>query len=395
MTTSSPGTGALNYISPSTSFGTWATVITGEKVPMPVSGISSLNTFTFVLGTAPGTGKSWDFTLYVNAIASALTVHIADTSTTGTITLTTPVAVSQGDFLTMVSSPTSTPSGTGTISWRIGMTCGSKKSAVFSGSRTAPSNAGVTYSGMMADISSTLSSATITDFQIPMPTSGTFRNLFSHWSGTITQGTWNIAVSVAGSTTGAPSATLSSGTDASDTTNSIHVNAGDLVCLQYTPTGTPTSLTPQVGIEFDPDIDGESILLFGNATTGFSPAPITNYEVLFGSGYGYSTTETGRQIPSFGCTYRKLYVLLGANAGSTGSYTWTFRKAGGATALTATVAGSSQTTSNDVADSVSANSGDVVDMQISNIATSTNHSQKFSLVQFITPPNTSSFLGFL
>lgn len=384
MTTSSPATSGLNYISPSVSFGSWATTITGEKLPMSILGGILVNDLTVVLGTAPGNAKSWDFTLYIAGIATALTVNIANLATSATIHLATPITVNQGDLMTFVSSPNSTPAGTGAISFRMRQTAGSKKSVVYSGGRTAPANTGVTYSGVMTNVSSTLTSATITDFQVPWPTSGTFRNLFAHWSGAIGAGSWNVAVNVAGSTTGAPSATLSSGTDASDTTNSIHVNAGDLVCLQYTPTGTPTSLTPQIGLEFDPDIDGESVLAFANATTGFT-APVTNYEVLFGSGFGYSTTESGRQVPSFGCIYRKLYVLLGANAGSTGSYTWKLRKNTADTLLTTTVAGAVQTTNNDTSDSVTANAGDVVDMQISNIATSTNHSQKFSLVQYIAP----------
>jgi len=60
------------------------------------------------LKSAPGSGNSWDFTLRKNGVGTALTVNIADFATTGNNTADS-VSVSDGDWVSIESNPTSGP----------------------------------------------------------------------------------------------------------------------------------------------------------------------------------------------------------------------------------------------------------------------------------------------
>jgi hypothetical protein len=84
----------------------WSTTETNMQIIVPTSG--TLSHLYNTVSSAPGSGKSWQYTLIVNGTATSLQTTVADTATTANNTATT-VGVVAGDTISMRCTPTGTP----------------------------------------------------------------------------------------------------------------------------------------------------------------------------------------------------------------------------------------------------------------------------------------------
>lgn len=126
-------------------------------------------------------------------------------------------------------------------------------------------------------------------------------------------------VRVDGSGVGCPTCTIAdAATSGSDTTNEIAVSAGDLVCIECVPTGTPTARKARWSVMFEGTTANESLLL-GSSGLGaggqLNPAA-TEYNQATG-GDDWTTTENNfRQVCPTGGVIKNLYVRLSTDPGT-------------------------------------------------------------------------------
>lgn len=115
-TTDDPSTGATVFsflnISPGFTFGSETQFLCGQAFYMTA--------LYAQVGVAPGVGKSWALTVRNNATDTALSATISGTNVTGSSTGS--VAVANYDNLCLESTPTGTPTSSGTIKWGVNMT---------------------------------------------------------------------------------------------------------------------------------------------------------------------------------------------------------------------------------------------------------------------------------
>lgn len=121
----------------------WATAEADLQVVVPTSG--SLSNMYANVSTAPGSGRSYAFTVMVNGVASSLAATVSNTATTGSDTVNS-VAINAGDTLTIRSVPTGSPAGS-TPSFGIAFT---------------PNNTGENFMGFG---SASVPSATVTNYE--------------------------------------------------------------------------------------------------------------------------------------------------------------------------------------------------------------------------------------
>ena len=90
---------------------TWnSTALAGQRKSIVPTG-GTLKDFYVQLDTAPDTGKSYTFTVFLNGSATGVTLTISDTATTGS-DLSNTVAVVAGDIVAIKCAPGSTPDAT-------------------------------------------------------------------------------------------------------------------------------------------------------------------------------------------------------------------------------------------------------------------------------------------
>jgi hypothetical protein len=86
------------------------------------SGATALANLNVLVQNAPGSGKSWEFAVYINGVESALKCTVADLATAGSNT-TDKVEVNAGDLVELVTTPSGGPAS-GRAYW--GLTNGGK-----------------------------------------------------------------------------------------------------------------------------------------------------------------------------------------------------------------------------------------------------------------------------
>lgn len=194
------------------------------------------------------------------------------------------------------------------------------------------------------------------------PTAGTLSNFYVNLSGSpgaakqyvfsVYQNGSVPSNSLAVTLTGA-SGTAS--TQQSDTTHTVAVAAGDLICIQKVPTGTPTAVSASWGMIFTPAIAGETVL-FGS----FSSPGIVGFVGLSAPQIA-NTTEPSVTLPIPGPgTLKKLFFQSTIASGAATSYILTLNKNASGTALTVTSANSTALLS-DLTHTVSVSAGDYID----------------------------------
>lgn len=311
-----------------------------------VSSAFTLSNFHLQIDTAPGTGSGFTFTIMKNGVATSLTLTISDTATSGSDILNS-VSFIAGDTISIQCTPASgTPTTPGNEWWNLSVTTSDTTAPIFSGFGSPSTNI-TAYGGLTAGgQSSTAWSATETDMQIIVPTSGTFTNLYAFLSNA--PGTGNareFTLIKNGVATTLDVSISGTGTTAGDTTHSISVVAGDTLTVRTIPTGTPaTSYGISVTCTFTPTNPGETFVGFGSANV--PSATTTDYEQILGIGNdSWTTSEAKRILMPGAVTFTALYIKLDTAPGTSGSRTFTLRESSGNTSLTTTLTGTTTTAS--------------------------------------------------
>jgi hypothetical protein len=293
---------------------------------------------------APGTFSNWEvelsgvpgtnpylFTLYINGVASALTVTVAAGATTGINAGS--VAVAAGDVLHIVSSrPSGNPDNTPYSRWSIKFTSTLPRQSIIMGN-SACEAAGTRY-GALSN-----SHIDASDFEAdvvqPMPTNGTIKNLYAALNNSpgAAPDAYALTLRKGGADTTLTTTIVGPATSGHDTAHSIAVVTGDLVDMMMAPVDTPAADSYiYYGVVFEPTIDGESVILGGTADD-LNPAA-AEYELLC-TGYYYDSWQAGAephgtQAHARGAVLKKFYVRLTGSPGAGKSYTFDITKDAGA-----------------------------------------------------------------
>lgn len=154
-------------------------------------------------------------------------------------------------------------------------------------------------------------------------TAGTFRNLRVVTSAAPGVGkSWTVTLRVNGSSSALTVTISGTDTDEEDITHDVSVSAGDVIALQFTPSGTPSAMTPSVSLEFDSTTAGAS--MYGSGSGNI--VAISRATALFGG-------DTSGNWSNEACVnavegdFTALYVSLDGAPG-TGSYTFAIQKNG-------------------------------------------------------------------
>ena len=301
-----------------------------------------LSNLQFKIDVAPGTGKSWAFTLYQNGVASALTTTISNAATSNADT-THSVTIAANDYLYVSVTPTGTPAAFNTARWSCLFTSTNSKESLIMGTNQ-PYTAGTIYSSLMNAGQSNTTNELETYGVIP--TGGTIKNLYVQQSGPSGAGSSYIYTLRKNGASSTLTTTLANVSSNSDTIHSVSVVAGDYVDLEIDETGSPGGVVCSWGVTFVATTDGESILL--GQTIGYSLTS-TNYYCYLSTyeDVTASTTENTLYGGQSGPVLKKLYAYLNGAAG--GNIVFTLRANNASTSLAATVT-AGNTTGNDTSD---------------------------------------------
>lgn len=360
---------------------TTSTSATSYKTIIPNSG--TLRNLSFQLTNAPGSGKSWTFTVQKNGSDTGLTVTISDTNTEGSDTTNT-VTVAAGDLLAIKSVPSGTPTAMGDVRW-VSEFEGDTAKRYFVSPTFNPSGLAndTRYSPVINTGLLDGNRATESDVNVVIPHSTTLKSVYVALGaapGGSASRTYVIRKN--GSDEASTELTIS-GTDISGSVTGLNVSfsAGDLITIKNT-TGAnvPAGAVTFFGIEFEATTDGESMLTGIPITSSFGT--VTFY-TQFNEG-----TRDSLEIDMNFCYFnasadiKNLYVYAETAPGTGESMAITLRKNASDTALTATVSGTG-TTANDTSNTISFTSGDKATYSVVPSASATGGRYSISAVQAI------------
>lgn len=286
----------------------------------------------------PGTG-TYVFTLMKNGVATGLTVTLTGTTVVAKDNSNT-VTFAAGDTMSLQCNATGTLPTQTYIRWSMRQEA-TDLYGVLTGTATSSGVAAVNYLGLFGQSTFT---TTESDFQAPIPCAGTFKNLYVVLSGSPGTGkNYIITVRKNGVDTALTTTIADSATTGNDITHSFTVAAGDKVTIAVTPTGTPTARNLRIGMSFDPVNDGESFLVFADASTVGTST--TGYQQPLGRGNAtWNSTETTREIQLGAIDVKAVYVDSGATSpGSGKSYAISIRKNHASALITASLANTNTT----------------------------------------------------
>lgn len=258
------------------------------------------------LDTAPGAGTSRTFGTRLNLTNDNLSAAISDTDTIGQDTTHVTSAVA-GDFLDIYNVFTGSPATTA-LKW----SCFEESQGQVMSSTSGGAVSATNYTGIQ---SLSGGSATLSDVEQVMPTSGKIKNLYAYiGNNTIVSGSYDVTLYVNGSPTSLTCNLSSANRMNSDTTHSVSVSEGDLVAWQTTPNSPSSNRTVEISCVFEADNPGEGVLL---ATAGATA--VTHSSKLYTPWYCttnlFNATASLAQACAMPVTFTKLYAKLGTAPG--------------------------------------------------------------------------------
>lgn len=331
--------------------GTWSTVSTIYRTPVPIAG--TLKGFIFRCPATISAG-TWAMSVQKNGVD----VMTATCSTGVQIaTDATEVAFGAGDDIQLKLVPTSTPTAQANgVQVVLIYETAPNRSLVLS---NVPASAVTTAFFMPINGTGTITMTEATATAV-MPCAGTFETIYGILSaapGTTSTVTATLYVN------GAPSSlatTLGSADTTKNEASSVSVSAGDLITIQRSTNGTaPASATLSLGLEFRPAVDGESpqFTYPGAPNTG-----ATRYQYPSGNA-ATSAESTAQMMVTTGYKVRSLYLNLVTAPAAGKNWAITGRKGGVSQTVTATVADAA-TTGNDTTHDFDVVDQDLIDWMI-------------------------------
>lgn len=324
--------------------------------PIPISGTIML--FRVWLATAPGSGKSWTVKIRKNGSDSGISVVISDTATTGADLVNT-VAVSPGDKIDVQVTPSGTPTASN-IAWSCIIDAASRTSCFLGGDLT-PSATTTTYWCPQGCFSS---NSADTGRRAKITSPGVIKNLYVQLNAVAPGAgkSYTYTIMKNGVATALQVVISGTNTSGSNTTDSVTVAAGDNISMRIVPSGTPAVPWSNWGVEFDPDTDGESLILNVNVS---NPSTTATHYLTIGGNWTSGTTEGNFVgVAPMDFVIKNFYVEISIGPGAGKSYQYALRKNSVTQSLSVTLTGTSPQTQSDLVNTVNAAQGDIVNFII-------------------------------
>lgn len=379
-----PGTGPSNsavrygLMSAGHQQGSWTGTLAIANQPIAQAG--TISSIRAVFPAAITTGQ-YDLALMVNSVA-VLTGSITSGTT---LNIAGPVSVAAGDVVCWRVTPTGTPPAQTVV----------QISCIFTATTTGKSvlfamQATGTAAQYLALGCANATTRTALNTAIPMPTAGVIDKMYVAVQ--TAPGVGNTRVYTLyknGSPTALTVTVADAATSGSMTGGAVSFAAGDTVNIRLEITGTPASTQANLGLDWSPTIDGESLLFsaFASAQSGTN----IRYSNLNGSALGTIATETDtyNNAPA-ALTLRKMYAVTDVAPNTGKSRTVAVRLGGATQALSVAISGAS-VSGNDTTNSVSVAQDNLLNLISTPAGTpDANTFLGVSMVAFIAPPAVAS-----
>lgn len=304
----------------------WSATETNVAMICPSAG--KVGNLRVALEDAPGAGNSWTFALMVDGVASALTVTISGTGTTGS-DVSNKVSISAGETVSLRQIPSSTPTATVPRFTMVFTGNVANESVIMAWNGAIALNSGADeYQPMHVGVGGARSTTEL-DMQQMCAAPGTIKNMYVKLTAAPDPGDTDGYTFTARKGGASQSLTVNitgDSTTGNDTVNSFSVAAGDLLNHLIEPSATAPSATPNaaISVTFVADTDGESLVMGGSDDD--IHASITEHILLIPfADANWGAGEEAQRTILDACILRKLYVELENQPGSGNSFAFTTR----------------------------------------------------------------------
>lgn len=314
----------------------------GRACMLPIGG--TLSNFFAELDIAPGTGRSFTFTVTKNGTDTALTFTITEPATSGSDTTHT-VSCSAADIIEVRVTSSSTTNTTPKVKSSGMQFQPTNNQETFAGCATgknSPSNSATNYIGLWNTIANDVVWGTTIDIGHASLNSvaGTITALYIKERVAPGVGkSRQYQIYKNGSAEASSIVTISGTNTTGNVTGlSISVSAGDTLSLECIPSGTPTSAGGVCfGTAFTPTTDGETPLCGTVANTSYNSGSTERYHMTGADIFDNSDSTRQSKVP---CNFilRNVRWELTNAPGSTKSFTFHSRIGGADGNLTFTIA---------------------------------------------------------
>ena len=370
--------------------GNW-TSFSDRETRCVVPHAGTLQNFKMVLTTAPGAGTSYTFTIYVNGVASDITITIADTDTTGEDTVHT-ASVSAGDWVHIQSDAPGPPWVAASYPyWSIEFDPDTANDYWIGGAfqtNTTLTRYGAPYTHNQCLVSEA-------GIATPIPVSGTLKNLYIRLSadpGT-SPDAYRFTLRVNQANSSLTCAITANDTTGNDTGNTVSVSAGDLIDIMCEPLNTPSAtawIWWGMTISLGSNHQGMSPVM--GTSIGDDPASgATEFLPTAGGtiAWGTEATKFTRVVAE---KVQNLYVNVETAPGAGKSHTFTIRHNEADSALTVTIS-DTNTSESDTTHSFTPSDGDRIGMEAtpSGTPSTTDPTWGFTIGEKPGPTNVDEF----
>ena len=231
--------------------GVWNSTEANIRAVCPAAG--TLRNFKVNLATAPGTGKSWTFTIRKNGVDTGLTLTISDTNTTSKDT-THSVSVAAGDLIIMSVVPSGTPTAAANAQWTVEFEGNTSSQNIIAGGTSSGTPSATNINGTcpacgddIIDITGGLTNELT--FACLIPHATTIKALYIDLRTAPGSGkSWKFHLRKNGSKEATSEVTISNTATTGNVTGlSISLAAGDYITIAWEGVGTPTTTSFAVG----------------------------------------------------------------------------------------------------------------------------------------------------
>lgn len=308
-----------------------------------ISSAGTMQNMRVLLTVAPGVGTSYVFTLYKNGSATALTVTISGTATTGSDTTHT-VTVAAGDALRWEYTVTGTPATT-RPSLSVEYVGDTTNESQILGSNPDTSLSGGATTQYLPLSGTGLPTTVEQSSRQLIATSGTIKKMYVNADGAPGAAkTITFTLMVNGSAT-ALTCNMSgaAATTANDTSNTVSVSAGDTVSMRVSYSGAAIGTSfINFGVTFLASTANEFPIIAGTSADPSTSA--TNYcDLVASDNESFSATENQRQAVGSVWYVKNMYSKVTTAPGAGKSWALKLRQNAADTALTNTISDANTT----------------------------------------------------